>query len=114
MKNPRVIQLAAISVVFAILWIATWSIPFVSESFAAFAFVFVLATLWTAFVPGVKRLRRDPYDLGRLQEVHEREELSKLNEEVPDTLEFDSVVCRCCMSVYSNQLPTCPRCGGCG
>ncbi|MCH8274289.1 MAG: hypothetical protein IH851_05815 [Armatimonadetes bacterium] len=59
---------------------------------------------------GVFALRRDPYDLRQLRDVHEEEEVRKARmEETPS--EGDSVYCPYCSTVYASDLPTCPQCG---
>lgn len=57
---------------------------------------------------GFLLLRRDPYDLGLLREVHERDQLPTSEaEEAPD----DAVYCRHCHEAYPASCLQCPRCG---
>lgn len=60
------------------------------------------------FVRGVLLLRRDPYDLSLLREVHERGQLPESEaEDAPD----DAVYCRHCHEAYPASCLQCPRCG---
>ena len=53
---------------------------------------------------------RSRYDLGALRELHEREEVARLD---PDSLQGtgDSFLCLYCNEVYSSDFRACPKCG---
>jgi rubrerythrin len=54
--------------------------------------------------------KRDPYDLGALREVQERETVrALLDEETPP--DSNTVVCRNCGACYSAHIGVCPECG---
>lgn len=98
----------ALAVAFALLWGATAAWPFLGATFAALSAAALVWAFAAAVWPRMRRLRRDPYDLDSLRELHEREELREIEH---DDVEYDSVVCLHCQAVYSNRLPACPRCG---
>ncbi len=53
------------------------------------------------------RRRSDPYSLSKLRELHEEGETPKFENDLADG---DSIYCTNCETVYSNNLPVCPRC----
>ena len=53
--------------------------------------------------------RKDRYDLGVLQEVHDKQIASEI--EIDEPVEYSSVHCLCCGNVYGSHLPACPECG---
>jgi hypothetical protein len=72
---------------------------------------FVVVGLGAALVAVIRSRRaHDPYDLGELKSVHEKEELMRL---WADELQSDDrmVLCRCCNTVYEARLGVCPECG---
>jgi len=56
----------------------------------------------------VKPRARGKYDLESLRAIHEKSVIESL--EVDESVDFDSVLCTCCGTVFSNELPVCPRC----
>ena len=54
------------------------------------------------------RSHRSKYDLEGLRIIHEQAEIDEI--EVIEPVEFDSVQCVGCGSVYSKVVPVCPRC----
>lgn len=53
--------------------------------------------------------RRDPYSLAHLRLVDGGQ--APQPDEPEDIEDFDSVMCPHCSTVYTIQLPACPRCG---
>lgn len=64
---------------------------------------FLTAAAWTWY-----RARRDPYDLGLLREIHEREELSTIEPEL--VVDGGEIICPHCQTPYMSRLPVCPNC----
>ena len=84
----------------------------VSPLLAGFlVFVAVAASVWAGFAGLSSRSgSRDPYDLGELKRLQEREELRAVepDEALPAG---DTVVCPRCFGEYPARLRACPRCG---
>lgn len=88
---------------------AAWGVRVLSEAFAVLAGIWFLGAILA--IPGLMRAKsagRD-YDLASLREIHEREELKRL--ELEETPVFDSVHCLSCGEVYNIRMPLCPKCG---
>jgi len=110
MNRPAILGTAGIGIVLFIAAKELGQFPFVRNSLVIFSCALLLAAVVLTVVPLVRRAARDPYDLSVLKEVHEKEVLRNLDPDAEVQRDFDSVVCTCCGSVYSNRLHVCPAC----
>ena len=78
------------------------AVPSLAALAAVLALVFVVA--------GFQKItRKGKYDLEKLREVHEREELRSLV--VEEIQEGDNVLGPHCKELYASKYPVCPSCG---
>ncbi|AIE83440.1 hypothetical protein [Fimbriimonas ginsengisoli] len=100
--RQRWLLFAALAVVFGML-------AGVFQSWTALSNAFMIATgisVIGAIAVSIAS-RTDKYSLEALQKVHEKAELDAID--LPD-LDFDSVSCIACGTVYNRRLPVCPHC----
>jgi hypothetical protein len=61
-------------------------------------------------VKAFQKVRKDPYDLSELRELHERELLrDQMMEEPPNSSHV--IYCPFCSTVYREDMKVCPHCG---
>jgi hypothetical protein len=89
-------------IVFLLLFEGTGATIFLGAS--GIAVLSTLAVLWRDFKP------KGRYDLSRLQEIEDREELANLDPDV-GVFEFDDYLCPYCRTRYSMEYRNCPKCG---
>ena len=54
--------------------------------------------------------KRDRYDLGELQRVHDRAAVQVCLDDEPVS-DSDTIVCRACGTCYAAEIGVCPECG---
>ena len=86
--------------------VARWT--FVSQVLLVLGAVSMVIGAGTGLAPLLLR-RKDPYDLSKLKEIQEKDELRAAEATMiePDA----ETVCPSCFESYSSRLPACPRCG---
>ena len=92
----------AFTLVFALLFAGTGATIFLGAS--GIALLGTVVALWHDFKP------RGKYDLSRLQDIEDREELRNLDPGV-GVFEYDDYLCPYCRTLYSMEYRRCPKCG---